>query len=125
MKYSQNFPIRTAYYSESDSVARIVLLTGTTGGIGASLLSLLLQDHTVSKVYAINRRSSSGIKIEKRHKSIYDKQGFDYETLLRAIQSGQLVFIESTISDASLQVPQSLLQEVRILYLFPSVLWVN
>jgi hypothetical protein len=112
-KYSQNFPTHTGHYSESSSVPRVVLLTGTTGGIGASLLSLLLADQTVSKVYAVNRRSSSGVKIEERHKSIFDKQGLDYEALLRATQNGQLVFIESTISDASLQVPRDHLQEVR------------
>jgi hypothetical protein len=113
-KYSQNFPTHNAHYSESKSVPRIVLLTGTTGGIGASLLSLFLEDQMVSKVYAINRRSSSGIKIEERHKSIFDKQCLDYDALLRAAQNGQLVFIESTISDASLQLPQDQLQEVHI-----------
>jgi hypothetical protein len=113
-KYSQNFPTHTGYYSKSSSAPRVVLLTGTTGSIGASLLSLLLTDQTVSKVYAVNRHSSSGIKIEERHKSIFDKQGLDYEALLRATQNGQLAFIESTISDASLQVPQDHLQEAHV-----------
>jgi hypothetical protein len=116
-KYSQNFPTHTARCSESNSVPRVVLLTGTTGGIGASLLSLLLEDQMVSKVYAVNRRSSSGVKIEERHKSILDKQGLDYEALLRAIENGRLVFIESTISDSSLQVPQGQLQEVCVTHL--------
>jgi hypothetical protein len=112
-KYSQNFPPHIAHCSESHSVPRVVLLTGTTGGIGASLLSILLEDQTVSKVYAVNRPSLSGVKTEERHKCIFDKQGLDYVALLQATRNDRLVFIESMISDASFQVPQDQLQEVR------------
>ncbi|CAO1622087.1 unnamed protein product [Parajaminaea phylloscopi] len=44
----------------------VALVTGTTGGLGAHLLDLLVADPTVSRIYAVNRPSESASLLERQ-----------------------------------------------------------
>ena len=71
----------------------VVLLTGSTGGLGSFLLSQLLENPTVERVYALNRPSSSTL-IEERQSSAFVDKGLSVNLL----SSGKLVHIEADAS---------------------------
>jgi hypothetical protein len=90
----------------------VVLIAGTTGSVGASFLSLLLEDETISKIYALNRKGSSGLSMTERHRVIFSKQNLEYNNILKGLECGRLVFLESDIGDATLQLSNNQLLEV-------------
>ncbi|KAJ3740205.1 acetyl-CoA synthetase-like protein [Lentinula detonsa] len=67
----------------------VVLLTGSTGNLGAQILSRLLRDCSVDLVYALNRPSSRGSVLDRHKKRFVDK-GLD-ETML---YMSKLVYLE-------------------------------
>ena len=71
----------------------VVLLTGSTGGLGSFLLSQLLENPTVERVYALNRPSSSTL-IEERQSSAFVDKGLSVDLLT----SGKLVHVEADAS---------------------------
>jgi nucleoside-diphosphate-sugar epimerase len=73
----------------------VVLLTGSTGGLGSFLLSELLKSPVVQRVFAFNRPSSSK-SIGERQKSAFKDRGLPVDLL----DSNKLVYVET---DASLQ----------------------
>ncbi|KAH7928011.1 putative aminoadipate reductase [Leucogyrophana mollusca] len=58
----------------------VVLLTGSTGGLGTYLLASLLENKDVTTVYAFNR-PSKGTTIEERQKAGFEDRGFDVALL--------------------------------------------
>ena len=58
----------------------VVLLTGSTGGLGSFLLSELLKSPAVQRVFAFNRPSSSK-SIEERQKWAFRDRGLDIDLL--------------------------------------------
>ncbi|THG99107.1 hypothetical protein EW026_g3199 [Hermanssonia centrifuga] len=56
-KYTANLPVQTGQSQSTDGV--VVLLTGSTGNIGSHILAALLADNRISKVYTLNRASST------------------------------------------------------------------
>jgi hypothetical protein len=73
----------------------VVLLTGSTGGLGSFLLSELLTSPVVQHVFAFNRPSSTK-SIEERQKAAFRDRGLQVDLL----ESNKLVYIEA---DASLE----------------------
>ncbi|KAF9238233.1 hypothetical protein BU15DRAFT_62645 [Melanogaster broomeanus] len=66
--------INGATNGETHPGRAVVLLTGSTGGLGSFLLSQLLENPTVERVYALNRPSSS-TSIEERQRSAFLDKG--------------------------------------------------
>jgi hypothetical protein len=54
--YSQNMPELEAAMQEPSASRCVILITGSTGGLGSHILATLLKDERVTKVYALNRR---------------------------------------------------------------------
>ncbi|KAL1690000.1 hypothetical protein GGG16DRAFT_103376 [Schizophyllum commune] len=52
-----------------------VLLTGTTGNLGAEILAMLLKDDRVSRIYALERVGSAPVK--ERQRARFADKGFD------------------------------------------------
>ena len=73
----------------------VVLLTGSTGGLGSFLLSELLESPAVQRVFAFNRPSSTK-SIEERQKSAFKDRGLAVDLL----SSNKLVYVEA---DAALE----------------------
>jgi hypothetical protein len=71
----------------------VILLTGSTGGLGSQMLIGLLGDSKVAKVYALNRASARSSPLE-RHQKTFEDRGLDVVLL----QSPKLVFLEGEAS---------------------------
>ncbi|KAF7373859.1 General substrate transporter [Mycena sanguinolenta] len=76
-----------------------VLLTGSTGSLGSQIMSSLLQDDRVVKVYALNRPSSSGhvaggSSFLERHTVTFRDRGLD----INLLNSPKLHFIRNSVT---------------------------
>lgn len=70
-RYGQN--ISRPHYTESPPGSEtVVLLTGSTGNVGSHILSALLEDSRIRKVYTLNRPSASS---ETRQASAFKDRG--------------------------------------------------
>lgn len=87
-KYSAGLLPITRLASTSSPI--IVLLTGSTGGLGSFLLEGLLKDSRVSKIYAYNRPSKSATTLQDRQRDAFIDKGFDPKLL----KSEKLVYME-------------------------------
>ncbi|KAF9058549.1 putative aminoadipate reductase [Rhodocollybia butyracea] len=67
----------------------VVLLTGSTGNLGAQILAALLLTESVAEVYTLNRPSSK-LSIKKRHQERFEDKGLDVGLL----SSQKLVLLE-------------------------------
>ena len=109
-KYSADFP--TARFSDK-SVATsdfVVLLTGSTGSLGAHILASLLEEPKVAKVFTLNRGDNVA---ERQQQSFVDK---NLPTDL--LSSKKLVQLSADLSRDDLGLDSKVLDEVRIHCLF-------
>jgi hypothetical protein len=81
-KYAKDMPAMNKASTQPD--ATVVLLTGSTGGLGSQLLATLLSDPRVVKVFALNRPGKTSSKA--RHEATFR----DRYALYRCTQSDYL-----------------------------------
>lgn len=67
----------------------VVLITGSTGGLGSEMLAKCLMDEAISRIYVLNRLSKTGSS-KARHLAIFKDRGLDGMLL----QSSKIVFLE-------------------------------
>jgi hypothetical protein len=91
----------------------VVLLTGSTGGLGSHLLESLLSNADVRKVYAYNRSSKTSASIFDRQKDAFVDRGLDSALLCLK----KLVFVEGNSALPKLGLQDSLFEEVTYLLL--------
>jgi hypothetical protein len=74
-KYSADFPTHLSAGGTSLPGRKSVLLTGSTGGLGAFVLSVLVADEDVKYVYCLNRPSMAGSVslLDRQRASLVDK----------------------------------------------------
>lgn len=84
----------------------VVLLTGSTGGLGSFLLAQLIENPAVEKVYAFNRPSSTPSTVRQRS-SFVDK-GLSVDLL----KSDKLMYIEADASQDKCGLSPVLYEEV-------------
>ncbi|GJJ05919.1 putative NRPS-like protein biosynthetic cluster [Clathrus columnatus] len=102
-QYRSNWPVhhpQKEYVNDEE----VILLTGSTGGLGSQLLAQLVEIPTVTKIYALNR-PGGGKSPYERHVDVFEDRGNDVEIL----NSSKIVFLEGdtsvsgfAISDAKL-----------------------
>ncbi|EGO23306.1 putative non-ribosomal peptide synthetase [Serpula lacrymans var. lacrymans S7.9] len=68
----------------------VVLLTGSTGGLGSYLLASLLKNEEVAKVYALNRHSKAS-RVQQRQTAVFEDRELDVALL----KLDKLIFIEA------------------------------
>lgn len=90
----------------------VVLLTGSTGGLGSFLLAQLIENPAVDRVYAFNRPSSTS-SVE-RQKSAFVDRGLSVDLL----KSDKLVYVEADASQDKCGLSPALYEEVLDLYPF-------
>ncbi len=81
-KYSSGFlqhQAATTLFKESQEV---VIVTGTTGALGSTVLAKLATISTVGKIYALNR-SSHGKNLQERQEESLLERGYDPRTVFR------------------------------------------
>ncbi len=76
-KYAADLPV------PKQTQGRVVLLTRSTGNIGAHILSTLLSDEHVAKVYTLDRRSSGATPLERLHKA-FEQRGLPVQLLTKS-----------------------------------------
>jgi hypothetical protein len=86
----------------------VVLLTGSTGGLGSQLLVGLLADSKVAKVITLNRSSTQSSLLE-RHKAVFSDRGLDVALL----KSPKLILLEGEVSSEHLGLSPGQYEEVR------------
>lgn len=80
-KYTKSFPpFDSSRATESDK-GGVVLLTGSTGTLGSSLLATLIESSDVDLVYCLSRRTSEGISVKERHHKAFEREGYDRKLL--------------------------------------------
>lgn len=88
----------------------VVLITGSTGNIGSQILSELLQDNSVARVYAFNRAAQNGQTSLRRHEERFKEKGLDC-TLLRP---DRVTFVEGAVGEGNLGLTDALYREVTL-----------
>jgi hypothetical protein len=93
----------------SESPGAVVVLTGTTGALGSSLLADLLSSSAVSKVFALNRDSPTGHTLMARQTQSFIDRGLDTSLL----DSDKLILLTCDLSARDLGLDRVVLYEVR------------
>ena len=86
----------------------VVLLTGSTGGLGSYLLASLLNREDVAVVYAFNRPSTSGT-IQHRQRAAFEDRGLDTAVL----ESEKLIYVEGDAARPNLSLDDRTYGEIR------------
>ncbi|EGN93427.1 hypothetical protein SERLA73DRAFT_115874 [Serpula lacrymans var. lacrymans S7.3] len=96
--------------NEDDLKGHVVLLTGTTGGLGSYLLASLLENERVSLVYAFNRSSKVGKTSEERQKTGFEDRGLD----IALLNSPKLRYIEGDAAQDKLGLDRAVYDKLRM-----------
>jgi thioester reductase-like protein len=108
-KYSKGLDVPLSLPSvKIDSTQQCVLLTGSTGNLGAQLLESLLLNDSVTRVYTLNRPSSKMSMLDRHFVRFHDK-ALDTSVL----SSPKLVFLSGEASHDDLGLPKETLEELR------------
>ncbi|KAE9406882.1 putative aminoadipate reductase [Gymnopus androsaceus JB14] len=107
-KYSQGLDAPLPHPVPVDPTQQYVLLTGSTGNLGAQLLESLLLNDSVSRVYTLNRPSSK-TSMHERHLARFQDKALDVSLL----SSPKLVFLAGETSRDDLGLPEDTLKELR------------
>ena len=109
-KYSSDFPehVPSTVLNKKKRGGDVILITGTTGSIGASTLAELLESPKVEKVYALNRPHKKGLPLTIRQKRAFTSQGLKGNLVL----SEKLVMLEGDLGRPCLGLEGSIQQEV-------------
>ncbi|KAF5371510.1 hypothetical protein D9615_009619 [Tricholomella constricta] len=97
-KYTAGFENVPKKPFQPRTVPAVVLLTGSTGNLGSQLLTALLGDDRVEKVYAFNRPAKGTSTILERHLERFRDRGLDPTVL----ESPKLVFISGDATEQNL-----------------------
>ena len=109
-KYSYDFPEHTpsTVLNKRKRGGDVILITGTTGSVGASTLAELLESPKVEKVYALNRPHRKGLPLVTRQELALTSQGLKGDLVL----SEKLVMLEGNLGRPCLGLEESIQQEV-------------
>lgn len=91
------------------ATAPVVLLTGSTGGLGSYMLEMLLKDEHVERVYAYNRPSRGTVTSQDRQMDSFIDKGFD----LTLLKSDKLVHLEGDSALPKLGLTDEVYEQVR------------
>ncbi|KAJ7615673.1 putative aminoadipate reductase [Mycena polygramma] len=100
-KYSEGFGDANVHAKRSPLDGIVVLLTGSTGGLGSHMLHILLNLASVERVYAFNRRGR--ISASERQLDAFNDRGLD----VNLISSKKFVYLEGDTSRADLGLPSN------------------
>ncbi|KAJ7731236.1 putative aminoadipate reductase [Mycena metata] len=108
-KYSEGFDESAVHHEPAVAgvSGTVVLLTGSTGGIGSHILEILLRLPSVERVYAFNRPGRTSV-VERQTRTFLDR-ALDVNLLA----SEKLVYLEGEIFQAGLGLPSNVWDALR------------
>lgn len=86
----------------------VALVTGTTGGLGAHLLALLEEDEHISRIYAVNRSSSTSTLLQRQRHAL-SSRGLDPDLA----SSPKVRLIEADLTQPQLGLEVREYEEIR------------
>ncbi|SJL10486.1 uncharacterized protein ARMOST_13872 [Armillaria ostoyae] len=87
----------------------VILITGTTGGLGAATLAKLACSGSVHKIFAINRSAKDGCNLMERQGKALESRGYD-----PAIASlSKVALIEADLTEPGFGIETSIEKEIR------------
>ncbi|PIL33564.1 hypothetical protein GSI_04187 [Ganoderma sinense ZZ0214-1] len=106
-RFSANLPVRpTDLVDRPTGYKDVVLITGTTGGLGCDALEHLLRDENVGLVYAFNRKNSHAME---RQRLRFAARGLDGSLL----NSPKFQMVEAVLHEPDFGLDAELLEEIR------------
>ncbi|KAK7472181.1 hypothetical protein VKT23_000303 [Stygiomarasmius scandens] len=105
-KYSKGFVSANKDKSPTND-RKVVLMTGSTGGVGVHILDRLLEDPTVKKVYALIRKGS--VDIRTKQVNAFVERGVD----VGLISNEKLVLLEANLSEERFGLQESVFEDVK------------
>ncbi|KAH8088908.1 putative aminoadipate reductase [Cristinia sonorae] len=105
-KYSADFPMLSKSRLPISVGEKEVLLTGSTGGLGSHLLSTLLADERISRVYTLDR----GTDIKRRLRASFEDRGIHIEVL----NSPKLTVLSADYGLHGLGLSHEVLSEIQL-----------
>ncbi|KAJ7146561.1 acetyl-CoA synthetase-like protein [Mycena epipterygia] len=106
-KYSQGFDEPINQQQGSSTGGTVVLLTGSTGGLGSHILEILLGLDSVERVYAFNR--SARTPLSERQQAAFVDRALDVNLL----SSEKLVYLEGDTSKSDLGLTPDVVATLR------------
>ncbi|KAJ7214255.1 acetyl-CoA synthetase-like protein [Mycena haematopus] len=100
-KYSAGFetPLGSQEKNGASSTGQVVLLTGSTGGLGSHILEILLSLPEIERVYAFNRPGR--IPLSERQRQAFVDRGLD----ITLLASEKLIYLEGDTTKEDLGLP--------------------
>lgn len=105
-RFTSDFPTRPSTLTRTAAQYEVVLLTGSTGGLGCHLLAELVSDPSIGKVYALNR----GVETQQRQLANMRRQGLAPD----CVSSPKVVFLEGELHRPSLGLISAVYNEVSL-----------
>jgi len=106
--YSSDFPIHRAPATIAKLPGEVVLVTGTTKGLGTQLLAFLEASPDIRHVYALNRVSNDYIPLHQRQRAALTVRGLE-PTI---VDSAKITLVQCDFADERLGIDAKLYNEV-------------
>ncbi|KAF8513307.1 hypothetical protein BU17DRAFT_95460 [Hysterangium stoloniferum] len=106
-KYTQDWPVHRPQTTADSSSNEVVLLTGSTGGLGSQILAQLVEIPSITRIYALNRPSQRS-SYDRQHESFVDR-GNDVSLL----QSDKIVYVDGDTSVVGFNLNSDLFNKIR------------
>lgn len=106
-RFSSSFPEHMPIPGFPRPEGSVVLVTGSTGGLGCPLLAKLIEDPKVEAVYALNRKGA--VDLFSRQATAFKERALDVSLLT----SPKLCLIEADLMASDLGLPSMVYEEVR------------
>lgn len=110
-KYTAEFPKHIPSTSVTTSSKYVVLLTGSTGGLGSSILAQLVASPQISQIYLLNRKSRNGAPLVDRQRLALKDRGYD-STIL---DHENIILLEGDTTQHNLGISEEIYDQVRLI----------
>jgi hypothetical protein len=107
---------RQTHVTIEDSACGLAFaITGTTGSLGVFLVSLLLRNPSLNRLYLLHRKHA-GVSAQEMHERAFTEKGLNYMSLRDALNDGRAVFVEVDVSKRRFGVDSETYAKVRLLF---------
>jgi hypothetical protein len=91
---------------------QVLLITGTTGGLGCHLLQNAYENPSITRIYALNRKQTPSLA--DRQQQVLREHGLDE----RIAQSKKVLLLEGDLTAPFFGLPENVFNDVRLFILF-------